>query len=68
MALLWGDISICPMLHMFQFPCHSQAELSSLNGLEVWGRDKNPATTSLSCWYGQRRLQGTEIMVYQSYG
>ena len=37
MALMWGDISICPSLHRFQLPCHSQAELSSLNGLKAWG-------------------------------
>ena len=37
MALLWGDIKICPSLHQFQLPCHSQAELSSLNGLKAWG-------------------------------
>ena len=36
-SLLWGDISICPPLHQFQLPCHSQAELSSLNGLKPWG-------------------------------
>ena len=35
MALLWGDLSICPLLHQFQLLCHSQAELSSLNGLKV---------------------------------
>ena len=37
MALLWGNISICPLLHWFQLPCHSQVELSSLNGLKAWG-------------------------------
>ena len=37
MALLWGNISICPLLHQFQLPCHSQAELSSLNDLKAWG-------------------------------
>ena len=49
-----GDIGICPPLHWFQLPCHSQAELSSLNGLKAWGRDKNSATTLLFCWYWQR--------------
>ena len=69
MALLWGDISICPPLHQFQLPCHSQEELSSLNGLKAWGRDKNPTMTLLSCWYGQRRRQqGIEIMVCWPYG
>ena len=37
MALLWGNISICPPLHWFQPLCHSQAELSSLNSLKAWG-------------------------------
>ena len=37
MALMWGDINICPLLHWLQLPRHSQAELSSLNGLKAWG-------------------------------
>ena len=36
MALMWGDINICPLLHWLQLPCHSQAELSSPNGLKAW--------------------------------
>ena len=42
MALLWGDISICSPLHWFQLSCHSQLELSSLNGLKAWGEDQKP--------------------------
>ena len=41
MALLWEDISICPLLCQFQLPCHSQVELSSLNSLKVWEEGKN---------------------------
>ena len=52
MATLRGNLNICPLLHQLQLPCHSQVELSSLNSLKVWGRDKNPAMTSLSCWFG----------------
>ena len=37
MALMWENVSICPLLHRFQLPCHSQVELSSLIGLKVWG-------------------------------
>ena len=37
MALMWRDIIIWDLLHQFQLPCHSQAELSSLNGLKAWG-------------------------------
>ena len=32
----WGDINICPLLPQFQLPCHSQVDLSSLNGLKAW--------------------------------
>ena len=42
MALLWGDLSVCPLLHWFQLPCHSQVELSSLNGLKFWGEGQKP--------------------------
>ena len=42
MALMWGDINICPLLHQFQLPCHSQMELSSLNGLKAWGEGQKP--------------------------
>ena len=52
---LVGGIHIWPSLCWFQLPCHSQVDLSSLNGLKAWGRDKNSAMTSLSCWYEQRR-------------
>ena len=51
MSLMWGDINICPLLHQFQIPSLSQAELSSLNGLRAWGRDRTPAMTLPSCWY-----------------
>ena len=37
MALMWGNIIICPLLQQFQIPSLSQAELSSLNGLRAWG-------------------------------
>ena len=37
MALMWGHINICPLLQWFQIPSLSQAELSSLNDLRVWG-------------------------------
>ena len=39
-APLWGNLNICPLLHQLQLPCHSQVELSSLNGLKVWGGQK----------------------------
>ena len=65
----WGDINICPLLHWFQLPSLSQVELSSLNDLKAWGRDRNSATTLPSCWYWPRRkLQGTGNMVFWPYG
>ena len=42
MALLWGDLSICPLLPWFQLLCHSQVDLSSLNCLKVWRKGQNP--------------------------
>ena len=38
MALMWRDINIFPLLHWLQLPCHSLAELSSLNDLRAWGK------------------------------
>ena len=49
MALMWGDINICPLLQQFQIPFLSQAELSSLNGLRAWGRGRNSAMALSSC-------------------
>ena len=33
---------MCPLLHQFQLLYHSQAELSSLNRLKVWGEGQKP--------------------------
>ena len=69
MALLWWNTSIFPLLCQFQLPCHPQGELSSLNGLKAWGRDKISAMTLLFSRYGQRKKQqGLEIMVCWPYG
>ena len=40
MASLWGDLTIYPQLCQLKLPCHTQAELSSLNSLKVWGGQK----------------------------
>ena len=37
MALMWGDINICPSLQHFRIPSLSPADLSSLNSLKAWG-------------------------------
>ena len=37
MALMWGNIHICPSLQWFHIPSLSSAELSSLNSLKAWG-------------------------------
>ena len=40
MALLWGSLTICPLLQQFHIPYLSQAELSSLTSLKAW-REKH---------------------------
>ena len=42
MASLWGNLNICPQLHWLKLPCHSQAELSSISSLKVWGDVQKP--------------------------
>ena len=37
LASLWGNFNICPQLHRLELPCHSQAKLSSISSLKVWG-------------------------------
>ena len=36
-ALMWGNINICPSLLQFHIPSLTPAELSSLNSLRAWG-------------------------------
>ena len=42
MAPLWENLNICPQLHQLKLPCHSQAELSSISSLKVWGDVQKP--------------------------
>ena len=42
MASLWGNLSICPLLHQLELPCHSQAELFSISSLKVWRNVQKP--------------------------
>ena len=42
MAPLWGNLNICPQLCQFKLPCHTQAELFSLNSLKFWGEGQKP--------------------------
>ena len=41
MALLWGSLTICPLLQQFHIPSITPAELSSLTGLKAWGEKQN---------------------------
>ena len=62
------DISICPPLHWFQPLCHSQAELSSLNGLKEWGGQKLHHDTTFLLVLAEEKATGLEFMVSQLYG
>ena len=42
MAPLWENLNICPQLCQLKLPCHTQAELSSLNSLKVWEEGQKP--------------------------
>ena len=42
MAPLWGTLNICPHFCWLKLLCHSQAELSSLNGFKVLGEGQKP--------------------------
>ena len=42
MAPPWGHLNICPQLHWLELPCHTRAELSSLNSLKVWEEGQKP--------------------------
>ena len=37
MAVMWGNINICPSLRWFHIPSLTPVELSSLNSLRAWG-------------------------------
>ena len=42
MASLWESLIACLQISWFKIPCHTQVELSSLNGLRVWVEDQSP--------------------------
>ena len=42
MVSLWGNLNICPQLHWLELPCQTQAELSSISSLKVWGDVQKP--------------------------
>ena len=42
LASLWGNLDVCPHLDHFELPCHSPAELSSVNNFKVWGNTQEP--------------------------
>ena len=42
MASMWENLNICPQLHWLKLLCHTQAELSSISSLKVWGDVQKP--------------------------
>ena len=42
MKALWGNLSICPILHHLDLPYHMAGELLSISCLKVWGDTQRP--------------------------
>ena len=42
MRALWGNLSICPLLHHMDLPCHTAGELLSISHLKIWGDTQKP--------------------------
>ena len=63
LAPLWGSFNICPQLHQLELPCHSQAELSSISSLKVWGDTQKP-----HCDMAYLLVQVEDIMQGRQYG
>ena len=42
MKALWGNLSICPILHHLDLPYHTVGELLSISCLKVWGDTQKP--------------------------
>ena len=68
MAPLWGNLNICPQLHQLHLPCHTQAELSYISSLKVWGEVQKPHqdVTYLLVWV--ENAVEIDIMAFLLYG
>ena len=42
MRALWGNLSICPILHHVDLPYHTVGELLSISHLKIWGDTQKP--------------------------
>ena len=42
MRALWGNLSICPILHHLDLPYHTVGELLSISNLKIWGDTQKP--------------------------
>ena len=42
MRALWGNLSICPILHHVDLPYHMAGELLSISHLKIWGDTQKP--------------------------
>ena len=42
MRALWGNLSICPILHHVDIPYHMVGELLSISHLKIWGDTQKP--------------------------
>ena len=65
MALMWGDINICPSLYQFQLPCHSHHDIAFLL---VWAEeeatgDRNYGLSTVWVNLSQARVPSMEEVV-----
>ena len=70
MALMCGNINICPSLRWFHIPSLTPVELSSLNSLRVWGERQKVHHDIITFLLvlAEEEATGTGNMAYQSYG
>ena len=42
MKILWGSLSVCPLMTCIRLPHHTAEELDSISHLKIWGNTQSP--------------------------